>query len=642
MYIFALTICTFAYSHMRSLITAGYILLCCLYAQAQTVTYETAKKKAQTSFDNAINAIRDYQDAEAVRFLQEALRTEPNFADAYGQLGITYVQMKRYKEAIASFEKLKQLDSSALRPAILAYSRALAGTGQFAAALQLINQYLQSGRSNPNAVKLKASYEFAVQASVQQVPFEPHNLGDHINTKDPEYFPSLTIDDKTLIFTRRVNGKNEDFYLSQRDSIEWKAASDMGEPVNSAFNEGAQQISQDGEMLVFTGCEFPEGKGSCDIYYSIKTTNGWQAPKNIGATINTRDWESQPSLSVDKQTLYFTRETPNNGADIFMSRRLPNGQWDVAERLGPNINTGGRETTPFIHADNQTLFFASNGHPGYGGMDIFYSRRQPDGSWGPALNLGFPINTIDEDASLIVAADGKTAYFASDRSDSRGALDIYSFELYPAARPLPTLYVRGYVYDAKTQERLTADLELTDLQSGFVTAQVKSNDSGQYLVPLPVGKAYAFNVNKRGYLFYSDNFSLPQQATSTPPEKNIPLQPIAANATIVLHNIFFESKQYTLQPASQIELDKLVKLLQDNAGLVTEISGHTDNVGSDNDNLLLSENRAKAVVAYLTQKGIAAARLRAKGYGETKPVADNNTEEGRAQNRRTEFKVISL
>jgi outer membrane protein OmpA-like peptidoglycan-associated protein len=641
MYIFAL-IHYPSKQHMRSFIT-GYILLCSLFVQAQTVTYETAKKKAQASFDNAINAVRDYNDQEAVRFLQEALRIEPNFADAYGQLGITYVQMKKYTDAIASFEKLKQLDSSALRPAMLAYSRALAGTGKFNEALQLIDQYLQTARSkSPNAERLKASYEFAVQASVQQVPFEPHNLGDHINTKDPEYFPSLTIDDKTLIFTRRVNGKNEDFFISQRDSLQWRASTDMGEPVNSAFNEGAQQISQDGEMLVFTGCEFPEGRGSCDIYYSIKTKDGWQAPQNIGAAINTRDWESQPCLSVDKQTLYFTRETPNNGADIFMSRRLPDGQWGPAERLGPNINTPGRETTPFVHADNQTLFFASNGHPGYGGMDIFYSRRQPDGSWGTPVNLGYPINTIDEDASLVVAADGKTAYFASDRSDSRGALDIYSFELYPEARPLPTYYVRGYVYDVKTQQRLTADLELTDLQSGFVVAQVKSNGNGEYLVPLPIGKSYAFNVNKRGYLFYSDNFSLPQQSADTPPEKNIPLQPLEANATIVLHNIFFESKQYTLEPASQIELDKLVKLLEENAALVTEISGHTDNVGSDKDNLLLSENRAKAVVAYLTQKGIAASRLRAKGYGETQPLADNDTEEGRAKNRRTQFKVISM
>lgn len=626
---------------MRLLIT-GCIICCCLHLQAQqVVTYETAKKKAQASFDNAINAIRNYQDDEAIRYLQEALRIEPNFADAYGQMGISYVQLKQYTNAITTFEKLKQLDSTALRPALTAYSRALAGNGRFPEALQVIDQYLAGSRNkSPNALKLKASYEFAIHAANKQVPFEPHNLGDHINTKDPEYFPSLTIDDKTLIFTRRVNGKNEDFYISHRDSSQWNPAADMGEPINTVFNEGAQQISQDGQMLVFTGCEFPDGKGSCDLYVSMKTKNGWTAPQNIGAPVNTRDWESQPSLSADKQTLYFVRETPDNGADIFMTHQLPNGRWSTPERLGPNINTPGRETTPFIHADNQTLFFASNGHPGYGGMDIFYSRRQPDGAWGPATNLGYPINTIDEDASLVVAADGKTAYFASDRTDSRGALDIYSFELYPEARPLPTLYVKGYVYDSTTHQRLTANLELTDLETGFTTALVKSNDSGEYLVPLPVGKAYAFNVNKKGYLFYSDNFTLPTQA-ATPPEKNIPLQPIIANATIVLHNIFFESKQYALQPASQVELDKLVKLMQDNPSLVTEISGHTDNVGSDKDNLLLSANRAKAVVAYLTQKGIAPERLRAKGYGETQPVADNNTEEGRAKNRRTEFKVIN-
>jgi len=257
---------------MKSLFTSC-ILFFCLHLQAQVVTYETAKKKAQASFDNAINAIRNYQDEEAIHFLQEALRIEPNFADVYGQMGISYVQLKKYTEAIASFEKLKQLDSTALRPAMLAYSRALAGNGRFADALQVIDQYLAGSKNkNPNAVKLKANYEFAIQSANKPVPFEPHNLGDQINSKDPEYFPSLTIDDKTLIFTRRVNGKNEDFFISQRDSIQWKPATNMGEPVNSAFNEGAQQISQDGQMLVFTGCEFPDGKGSCDLYYSQAVT----------------------------------------------------------------------------------------------------------------------------------------------------------------------------------------------------------------------------------------------------------------------------------------------------------------------------------------------------------------------------------
>ncbi|CAL1516619.1 OmpA family protein [Chitinophaga sp. MM2321] len=623
------------------------ILSCLLFAslqmRAQTVTYETAPKKAKASFDRAVDAVRTYHTKEAIGFLQDALKTAPTFTDAYGQMGLCYVELKDYAAATTAFDKLKQLDSTAIKPVIMAYSRAMAGTGNFVGALQLITQYLSTIKSKNNtAEKLRANYDFAVNKSQQKVPFHPENLGDPINSKDPEYFPSLTIDSKTLIFTRRVNGRNEDFYITYRDSSGWSPAQNMGEPVNTSFNEGAQNISQDGTMLVFTGCEFPEGKGSCDIYFSMKTPSGWTAPQNIGAPINTRDWESQPCLTADKQTLYFARETPDNGADIFTSKRLENGRWSTPERMGPNINTSGRETTPFIHADGQTLYFSSNGHPGYGGLDIFYSRRQPDGSWGPATNLGYPINTIDEDASLVVEANGKTAYFASDRSDTRGGLDIYSFELYPEARPLQTLYVKGFVYDTITHDRLTANIDVIDLQGGYHIAAVKTDDNGDFLAPLPVGKDYAFHVNKKGYLFYSDNFSLKDHNPGLPFEKNIPLQPLAANASIILHNIFFNSKQYNLEPASVVELDKLVKLLQDNPSVKIEIAGHTDNVGSDKDNLLLSENRAKSVVTYLTEKGIDAKRLTAIGYGETQPIVTNDTEDGRAANRRTVFKIISL
>ncbi|HVI46585.1 MAG TPA: OmpA family protein [Chitinophaga sp.] len=626
-----------------SLLLLGCLLLCSLWSSSQTVTYETAPKKAKLSFDRAIDAVRIYNTKDAISFLKEAIAAAPNFTDAYGQMGLCYVELKDYQQAVNAFSKLKQLDSSGLRPVLTAYSKALAGTGDFVGALSLVNQYLANAKSkNTNAEKLKTNYEFAVKNSQRQVPFHPNNLGDHINSKDPEYFPSLTIDSKTLIFTRRVNGRNEDFYISYHDSTGWSAALNMGEPVNSSYNEGAQNISQDGTMLVFTGCDFPEGKGSCDLYYALKNASGWDAPVNMGAPVNTHDWESQPCLSADKQTLYFARETSDQGADIFVCKRLENGRWSVPERLGPNINTGGRETTPFIHADGQTLYFASNGHPGYGGLDMFYSRRQPDGSWGPAVNLGYPINTIDEDASLVVDASGKTAYFASDRSDSRGGLDIYSFELYPEARPLQTLYVKGFVYDTTTHERLTATVDVIDLAGGYTIAAVKTTASGDFLAPLPVGKDYAFHVNKKGYLFYSDNFSLKDHNPGVPFEKNIPLQPLAANASIILHNIFFKSKQYNLESASVTELDKLVRLLQDNPSIKIEIAGHTDNVGSDKDNLLLSQNRAKAVVVYLTEKGIDTKRLTAKGYGETQPIATNDTEEGRAANRRTVFRILSL
>ncbi len=615
-----------------------------LQLHAQFVTSENAPKKAKAAFDKAQAAISTYNTKEAIPSLKEALTIAPNYLDAYGQLGMCYLETKDYKDALAAFGKYKQLDSSSssLRQVMLPYSRAFAGTGDFQSALQLVNQYIAGSKTGTrNAEKLKANYEFAVSHQ-KEIPFHPQNLGDHINSSDPEYFPSLTIDGKTLVFTRRVNGRNEDFYITHRDSTGWSPAKDMGEPINTSFNEGAQHISQDGTILLYTGCDFPEGRGSCDLYISHKTSNGWTKPQNLGAPVNTRDWESQPSLTADNQTIYFARETPTNGSDIFVSHLLPNGRWSEPEGLGPNINTRGRETTPFIHADGQTLYFASNGLPGYGGLDIYYSRKQPDGSWGPAINLGYPINTIDEEGSLIVDASGKTAYFASDRAEGKGSLDIYSFELYPEARPLQTLYVKGFVYDSVTQQRLPANIDVIELQGSTQVARFATGENGEFLATLPVGKDYAFHVSKKGYLFYSDNFSLKDHNPDHPFEKNIPLQPLAANASIVLHNIFFDTKQYVLKPASVLEMDRLVKLLNENPTLKIEIAGHTDNVGSDKDNQLLSENRAKAVVTYLVQHGIDAKRLSSKGYGKSQPVATNDNEEGRATNRRTVFKVISL
>lgn len=618
------------------------LLLCCMLSLG-LMAQKTGKadKKAAELFEQALQSMRSYKYAETIHFLKEALKVKPDYPDAYGQMGLTYVAQKQYREAIDAFKKLQEIDPDGLRFVRFSYAKALAGSGQFADALRMLEEHISLTKNpSPALIAFRKNMEYAL--TTKPVPFEPKNLGDKINSADAEYFPSLTIDGKTLVYTRRVGGMNEDFFVSERDSLLWQAAKDMGEPVNSSFNEGAQNISQDGEMLVFTGCDFPGGRGSCDIYYAVKTEKGWQAPRNIGPAINSELWESQPCLTPDKQTLYFTRETPDAGADIFMSRRGPDGRWGLAERLGPNINTPGREMTPFIHADGQTMFFASTGHPGFGGLDIFYTRMQADGSWGPAVNLGYPINTIDEDGSLTVAADGVTGYFASDRSDSRGSLDIYSFELYEAARPQPTLYVRGYVYDIKTNQRLVAALELTDLETKLTVANIRSNENGDYLVPLPTGKDYALSVNRKDYLFYSENFSLKAANPDQPFEKNIPLQPLEANAVVVLRNIFFASKEYTLQPASTTELDKLVSLLKDNATMQVELSGHTDNVGSDADNQLLSENRAKAVVAYLVQHGIDVKRLKAKGHGESKPVDTNDTEEGRAQNRRTELKVISL
>ncbi|MEI9956696.1 MAG: OmpA family protein [Ferruginibacter sp.] len=447
--------------------------------------------------------------------------------------------------------------------------------------------------------------------------------------------------EKKLVFTRRL--RDEDFWESNLIDGKWSKAKLLEGKVNTNFNEGAQNISQDGQWIIFTGCNYPEGQGSCDLYISYKTDKGWSEAENLGPMINTDFWESSPSLSPDKRDLYFSSAISGGfgGKDIWVSHRSITGKWSRPENLGPAVNTPGDESYPFMHADNETLYFTSNGHPGYGGSDLFFTKKVTDTSWLQSENLGYPINTIDEESTLIVAADAKTAYYTSDRADSRGGLDLYSFELREDIRPLKTLWVKGKVFDKKTLAGLSSFVELTDIKTRNIISRLQTDADGNYLTTLPVGKDYVFNVNKKGYLFYSDNFSLSKNPADSIYNIDIPLQALETGAIIVLKNIFFDTKKFDLKPESLTELDKLVLLLKENVNLKIQINGYTDNVGLPKDNLSLSNNRAKAVVDYLTSKGIAVARLLYKGFGETNPIAENTTDTGKAQNRRTELSVIS-
>jgi outer membrane protein OmpA-like peptidoglycan-associated protein len=433
------------------------------------------------------------------------------------------------------------------------------------------------------------------------------------------------------------------FFGSIKNGNTWQKAVQLNGDINTPENEGAQNISQDGNWLVFTGCYRPGGFGGCDIFISYLTQKGWSEPLNLGGSVNTDQWESQPSLSPDKRDLYFAsrRFGGYGGSDIYVSHLGSNGRWSEPENLGPEINTSADETEPFIHADNQTLYFVSNGLPGYGDADIFLMRKMADGKWSKPQNLGYPINTINTDGTLVIAADGVTTYFSSNRSDSRGGQDIYSFDMRPEMRPYKTLWIKGKVFDKKTTAGIPSTVELIDLATKQTISRVQTDETGNYLITLPVGKDYAFNVNRKGYLFYSDNYSLKNKNSDSTYEKNIPLQPIEINAAVVLKNIFFDFKKFELKNESQVELDKLVQFLKDNPTVKILIEGHTDNIGTAADNLKLSENRAKSVIKYLVNNRIAAERLTAKGFGATKPIADNKIEEGRALNRRTEVKVLS-
>ena len=634
---------------LKSLLTLFFSLLfTSIFAQ-----YDPAKisRKAQESYSKAIDNAQDGKFPEAIALLQDALKRDPGYLDACLSMAGIYGQLKNYTQSIDYYEKAFSLDSNYTSDYRLPYSINLAGLGQFDKALNAINALLSkpglSDVTRKAATYRQRCYQFAVDYArahpSDNYVFAPKNLGDGVNSAESEYFPSLPVDGKELIFTRRLNNYNEDFFVSPKEGDHWGAAIKLPGSINTPQNEGAQNISQDGNWLVFTGCNRQDGYGSCDLYISYLTNNGWSEALNLGGKINTDQWESQPCLSPDKRDLYFAsrRFGGYGGSDLYVSHLQSNGKWSEPENLGPEINTPGDESSPFIHADNQTLYFTSNGLPGYGDEDIYISRKDANGNWTKPENLGYPINTISHEGTIFIASDGKTAYYASDRSDSKGGLDIYSFEMRPDIRPFKTLWIKGRVFDTKTGNGLPSAVELTDLATKRTISRVQTDETGNYLITLPVGKDYAFNVNRTGYLFYSDNYSLKDKSPDSTYEKNIPLKPLEINAAIVLKNIFFDFNKYELKPESQVELDKLVQLLHENPTLTVQIEGYTDNVGSSADNLKLSENRARSVVNYLITKGIAANRLKAKGYGAAQPLTENSTEEGRAQNRRTEVKITS-
>ena len=595
--------------------------------------------------------LRDGLIRDAIPLLGKAIEYDPNFTDAYLSLAGVYGEMKNYQKCIEYYEKVRTKDSAYFRYYELPYSINLAALGRFSDALAAVNDFLTIPKLGDNSIKAgqyrKNCYSFAVDYAqkhpTSNYTFSPVNLGDSINSTYAEYYPSFTIDDSTFVFTRRGEGIREDFMESTLTKNGYTKAKLIDGSINDEPSKGAINISQDGEWLIFAG-NFPgKGDGNFDLFISYNTPTGWSEPMNMGYSINTEFWESSPSLSPDKNALYFSSNRPGGygGRDLYVSYRKPNGTWTQAENMGPNINTAGDELAPFIHADNQSLYYTSNGLPGYGGTDIYVTRKV-NGKWGVPENLGYPINTTENEGSLFVAADGITAYYASDRADTKGELDLYKFNLPQEYRPAKTLYVKGYVTDAVTKKYIPCSVELTDDSTRELVTKLQTDETGFYFVTLPEGRNYTFTINRKGYLFYSNVFPLQGKPADSTYEKNIELQPIAVNSTVALKNIQFELKSFQLQPASLTELDKLVQLMTDNPTVAIQISGYTDNVGKDADNITLSTNRAKAVADYLIGKGIDAKRLTWKGYGAAKPIADNATEEGRAKNRRTEFTVEAM
>ncbi len=618
----------------------------------------TKSKKARKAYESGVEFLRlnDYPQSEK-QFLK-AIDEDSGFYEAYMLLGDIYEQIEKDSLAVFFYTEAVAIDSSRF-PAIFSLIANIEYKNcKYANAAKHYRSYLNfpttHGTNQVKAEKYLANCEFAIEAINNPVPFSPVNLGPNVNSELNEYFPCLTADNQTLLFTRLLKdnrshtGSQEDFFMSYFVNDEWQQSYDIGKPINTYLNEGAPTLSADGNILIFTACESIDGygpgrkgHGRCDLFVSKKAGNNWLTPYNIGLPVNSRHWESQPSFSSDGRTLYFISNRHKN-YDIWVARVGNNGEWSEPEKLGNLINTEGYEGSVFIHPDNNTLYFSSDGHTGMGGLDIFVSRIDSSGNWGIPVNLGYPINSSNDDNSIVISADGELAMFASDREDGYGGLDIYAFELYEEVRPQKVTYMKGVVFDSETKKKLEAHFELTNLKTGNIEIESFSNKiSGEFLVCLPVNNDYGLNVFRDGYLFYSENFNLTgENTTSEPLLKDIPLKPIKVGAKVVLKNIFFDTDKYELKDASKLELQKLIDLLNSNPDINIEIGGFTDNVGTPEYNLKLSENRAKTVYDYLITKKIDLNRLTYKGYGESQPVDTNETESGRANNRRTEFKVV--
>ena len=630
-------------------------------AQVNNQPLSSTNKKAINAYEKAVEFYQNRKDAEAKEDALKALEKDQNFVEPHLLLATIYEDAKKPEMAIEEYKKIFTLNSRAFPNGYSNCGTLELSLGKYSDAKMHYEKFLSFEHLNPdardNAEKNLLDCNFALDAITHPVPFDPVNLGEGINTNKAEYFPAITADDQLMLYTRNNRTEQtalqEDFYISKKAEGKWLPSLPIGGAINTPANEGAPSLSADGKTLLFCACQEIDGTygpdrkgyGSCDIFYSQKVGEKWTKPFNLGNIINSKYWESQPSFSSDGRTLYFLSNRPGGygDADIWMSTLADDGSWTKAVNLGPNINTKGKEESVYIHPENQTLYFASNGHVGMGGTDLFVARKDEKGDWGKPMNLGYPINTFGEENSLLVSASGSLAYFASNRAGGYGDLDLYQFDLYEGARPGKITYVKGKVYDSKSKKLLSAAFELIDLQTAKTVVESESNmGNGEFLLTLPINKDYALNVSKNGYVFYSENFSLKGITDiSKPFMMDIPLQPIDTGVTVELKNIFFETGKYDLKNESKIEMQKLISFLNANKTIKIEISGHTDNVGDKKSNVLLSQNRAKSVYDYLIANSIPQERLKYKGYGDSKPKVANDTPENRALNRRTEFKVIA-
>ncbi len=598
------------------------------------------------------------------------------------KIGVCYLGSVYKPKSLFFLKKAYEQKNNVAKDIFWQLAKAYQYNYKFDTAIFYFNEYRKMLNSNELEKKSTLIDERIEQCKLaKEMVANPVNVDiinmAEINSEFPEYCPVITADESRIYFTARrpdCTGSSvdpndgqyyEDIYTSKFIDGKWQNPVNIGMPLNTRNHDATVALSPDGKsMLIYR---------NGDLLICHKRGKKWSFPEYLPDNINTDAIENSACFSFDGKTIYFVRGKTNDpitsNGDIYVTH-LKNGKWSDPEKLPPVINTNRDEDGVFLHPDGRTLYFSSMGHNTMGGFDIFKSVKNDDGTWSEPVNLGYPVNTPDDDIYFVLSADGKTGYYSSVRKNSEGFSDIYKLKFYPEKKifqdaednliasndttitqnlennaDFQKVYltlVTGQVYDAITLKPISeATIEIVDNEVDSTVLTTTSDEDGNYIVTLPSGKNYGMNVNADGYLFHSENFNLPADEEFNKIVLDIPLYNITAGAKVILKNIFFDFDKATLRKTSIPELIRVVDFMNDNPQVVIEVPGHTDNRGSHEYNKKLSEARAKAVVDFLISQGIDPKRMTYRGASFDEPIATNDTDEGRQMNRRVEFKIIS-
>ena len=633
-------------SLMRIVLLIAFVLSS-WFSWSQTLT--SNNKKAVKLYEEARSLIGARDFDKAFERLQLAIDKDPDFAEAYLKLASIYqikfndsLQFWCYRQVIDRYPDIPKFASSWYLLGSNAFKN-----GNYEETLKYLGKYMEltseKGRYASSAKLLIDNSHFAINYKTNDFQFNPRPLPKVVNQFKQQYFPVLTVDQNTLLFIKR-QGDEEILQTDKDKNGNWQEPHSISDNINSEYNEGTCSISADGRMLVFTSCMGRQGYGSCDLYVSYKTGNEWSVPENMGEVINSPSWDSQPSLSADGRTLYFVsnRRGGFGSRDIYVSQQNEAGEWQSPQNVGSSINTSFDDISPFIHPNGQRLYFATNGRLGFGGFDIYFSDKKSASEWLAPTNFGYPINTHDDEVSMFISSDGAKGYYSHEERTKESVLStLYEIDIPPKLQvEHKSSYVFGKVMDGETNTPLKATVSLINLDSNNSVEKVRSDSvTGDYLIVITQGAQYGLFAESEGYLYKSENFNLTEKLL-IPVKINLKLEKIKPGARVVLKNIFFDFDSYNLTSTSKAELNRVLHLLNTNKTLRVEISGYTDNVGTEKYNLELSEKRAEAVYNYLVKNGVDKTKLGFRGYGASNFLNSNNTEEERAKNRRIEFKVL--